>query len=52
MSQEGTKEGGLKISQTQFDRIEAALAKADRAKEIDPFADIPEAAVIEEDPNE
>ena len=49
LSQESSEDTGLKISNTQFDRIEAALAKADAAKEIDPFADIPEAVVVGEE---
>ncbi len=47
LSQEDRADQGLKISPVQFDRIAKALAKADEAQKIDPFAGIPEAEVVE-----
>ena len=47
LSQEGrSEEGGFKVSPAQFDRLVGALAKADAAKKIDPFENIPEAEAV------
>ena len=44
-----TGEKGFMITPAQFDRLTEALSKADAAKKIDPFAEIPEVQVVEED---